>query len=500
MNRSALGVLVLLVACASEPDPSGADVDAAVFDAAALDARTPADSSGDTRADAAELRHTDAEPRDGDAATGDGATTLDGARDDGDAGLTAHDAAPSPDSSAPSEDAGIDSPGEMDASFAVADASEEADAGTDAALVAEMDAWFTRDGDVTDAAPDPVDGGPSCATARGPSVATTVGGSSTFYWSEWPVTALTRTGAVVVGPFGTGADTWRSWYRWNGSGWTFEPMPWPSDVVVPVVSDAHSLVDRRVIFLYQSGSATRIGTWDGTVWDDITLPSEWAAEAALVRRAPDGTYYVLCGRAAAYTLRSGDGVSWSLPVAAPFPASARFEIMLDGRPVFAYATTYDAYVSTGAADGTWTTQNLTSGWASDIEVRSLALAPARDGGLVAAVTAHYSTWFFPYFFRSADGVTWGAGERMSSNPNDQVRGLDADCLDRPIAVLHAGYRTGPRIARRVATDNWPTIAGPPGWPNGSASAVVSPGGGTFWAYDQSNEAVTSFSVTMSGSP
>ena len=403
-------------------------------------------------------------------------------------------------------DADADADADIDVDVDV-DADADADADTDADADVDADTDGDVDGDIdadADADGDGVDEG--CEPAATPDTTATVSTSGSFYMTEYPRVFVAGGSVYTAGPF----DGWDRWYRWSGTDWAAEDVPWPADLADPFVEEIVSLPDGNVLLLVSRGMERSLVTFDGTSFADlVSLPEDWAWDVRAVTRTPDGLYHVLIHTwGEPWSMRSGDpdGFGPLSPVLLPTdldPGELSFTAMTTGRLAVAYIGPYVGehtplmLISLPPDGGDWTEAvDLTPGWRVGI-ANPIAFG-VRGGGLLVGVTGVSMSYTFPYEFLSEDGVTFDEGAYMTDDLDHRLVSFDASCLATPVAIVTAGYGAGPELWSRAAGGGWSPLYGPPAWPNGAGSAIVLPDGRSFFTCRQNDEDVTTHSVTMVG--
>lgn len=424
----------------------------------------------------------------------DGGGDLDGApRDDSDAS-TMDGGASDGDSSASAPDGGTtDDASTLDGAGAGGDGGASGDAG----------ATDDAGGSLGDASIPPG----SCAAPRAPDHETRLTTTRSFYFTSFPRVFVAGGTVFAIGPY----DGWRRWYRWSGTDWVPEDVPWPAGVTVASVDRVVRLDDGTVALLvatdpmgscWPSPCIASILRFDGTRFDaPVALDPEWAIWQKGFARTTDGRWHVLVRDTdEPWTLRSGDASGFGIATPVPVPDRLRGDsgevamVAVGDRLVVAYVDAHLFRVHRALGEDWSAPVDLTPEWA--VGVAGLLLVPARDGGVMVGVTGTSTSYRFPYMLRSPDGIAFDVGEYLHDDLGHGLLDLDASCLDSPVALLHGGYGTGPQLFHRDGAEDWRLVEGAAGWPNGGGSVAVLPDGRVFWAYQQNDEAVTEFSVTM----
>jgi hypothetical protein len=235
--------------------------------------------------------------------------------------------------------------------------------------------------------------------------------------------------------------------------------------------------------------------FDGTTMAaPVILPAAWRASVKKATRTPDGVYHVITYYAPGdpiWAMRSSTSAGFSAASPLPIPSntqpqSVAFTSLTNGRMTLLYSNGHLHEMHRGVGEVWSTDVDLTPSWA--VAAAEPIAIPARGGGVAVAVTGVSNSYRFPYYWDSADGVTYSAGEytNPATQLQDQTKFLAVDCIAQPVLVIRR--QNNIMLLKRGAPAAWPPIASGASYYSAGGSAAVTPDGKTYfgWTYTVSN--------------
>jgi hypothetical protein len=308
-----------------------------------------------------------------------------------------------------------------------------------------------------------------CTTPVAPTETTTV---STDWDRNFDVQVFSAgTNVFAMKPLGNGT----AWLRWTGTGWSEEPVPWPSGLSQPRTIDRIVKVANGNALIVTQGYLT---TFDGTSMSSpVPLPvvnTPWA----YAQSPTTGAYHVFGGDQEAISKPDG---TWYPAAPIPFAVlqnahpDATATVTADGRTVVVYHDVWffdddpsHVHVLTHESGKAWTTDvDVTPTWsvhASHLYV----YAPPGGGVVIGANGSSGVVW------RSADATTFGDYESLGIFDISDIAG---PCLDA--LVVTAGYQTRYDLLTVQGT-TWSQLASESHDYIDDAHAAMLPDGRTFW--------------------
>lgn len=232
-------------------------------------------------------------------------------------------------------------------------------------------------------------------------------------------------------------DQAHAWLRWTGSGWSSEPIPWPSNLPTNhnhYISRVVQLATTRALIVTDD---RWMMTYDGTTMSPaIQPPSSAGLHIWGYTQDAGGAYHVFWGTQE--WISKPDG-TWYPPAPIPIPLQSQAPddvigaaaIMRSGRIVVAYldanfnAPARHAHLLSRGPNEPWTNAiDLTPQWAVNAQTPQLYAPPG--GGIAINVTGASNYYLVPALWRSADGITVGDYETIT---NGTMRSFAGECLD-----------------------------------------------------------------------
>jgi hypothetical protein len=335
-----------------------------------------------------------------------------------------------------------------------------------------------------------------CAAPQDPTQTYALSGSAAFGDSRWPRMAYVGGSIWAIGPFSNDSG----WYKWAGGGWSFVAQPWPSGQPKPFIIDIYDLPNGHLLFQVQLTYAPNnyeyaLIDFDGTTMSaPVIIPAALRGFVREATRTVDGTYHLLTSAVPGdppWAMRSFAGGAWSQPTPVPIPQNVSFPSvsmtsLTNGRIVVVYAHGH-LYEMHRKVNEPWSTVvDLTPSWA--VGATDPLVVGARGGGVAIAVTGVSNSYRFPYYWDSADGVTYSAGEytNPATQLQDQSKFLALDCIAQPVLVIRR--QNSIMLLKRGMPAAWPPLATGASYYSAGGSAAITPDGKTYfgWSYTLSD--------------